>query len=671
MNFNLWLRGNWSRPCSFSLINQRLVQALSQRGAQVKVWDIEEPDHGLFLEEQPAPDLYVFHGFPWDLQAGPGRVNLLILNYEYPRLADPGWIDQIHSVFDAVCVPTRFVEELLLQAGLKLPILRLPWGYEPGEFYPRPNHKRSQQFTFITSGAANWRKGTDLLLQAFRQEFSAAESVRLVLLEGLRHPNWSDWLLDLMKEYDLQPDLGCGAPAIEWRPGFRQSLAAWLQKADCGVFPHRGEGFGMGALECLACGTPVIVSGGSGSDDYLHCSYSQRLNPGLRVGAEKHWLEPDLKELRGALRRAFQRGRLPLEARREIAASVADFAWERCLSGLEKWFTLNPRPGCRTSISKPTHVYTQLGTTSWRFHNRQMARLVGSPSLRANFLLGESEASYEQMRKFFGKRLLYRGGSCLEAVLQAENEERQRCGVPPEPVDPLLLWRSRQEWNLADRVLLPSQVSARLSQAYYAREKMSVLPLGLGQRRQIPPTGDALRRVLFIASRPFRKGIRPLLEAWDLLRPRGVELLCVGAREIQNSPRLLRLLVRNPGVKLLPWMSHRQILGWIRKVDLLLQPSLEDGFGVSVAEGMSYAKPAIVSDHTGISEVLRHGQDGWVVAAGDVTQLCQCLEKLLLEPEQLRRAGLQAWITAGQRTWGDYRSDVKAWLLSQLQPCDC
>ena len=45
-------------------------------------------------------------------------------------------------------------------------------------------------------------------------------------------------------------------------PGFvpHEELPLWYRTADAFVYPSQYEGFGMPALEALACGTPVITS---------------------------------------------------------------------------------------------------------------------------------------------------------------------------------------------------------------------------------------------------------------------------------------------------------------------------------------------------------------------------------------------------------------------------
>jgi glycosyltransferase involved in cell wall biosynthesis len=45
----------------------------------------------------------------------------------------------------------------------------------------------------------------------------------------------------------------------------------WLYSAgDCYLSPYMGEGFNLPALEAMACGTPLLVTRGGSTDDFVH-----------------------------------------------------------------------------------------------------------------------------------------------------------------------------------------------------------------------------------------------------------------------------------------------------------------------------------------------------------------------------------------------------------------
>lgn len=102
-------------------------------------------------------------------------------------------------------------------------------------------------------GTREPRKNLPALVRAFVQAVNAAHLPHYLVLAGGR--GW----LDHDIERTIQ-DLGVTDRVIF--PGFveQSELPLWYRAADVFVYPSQYEGFGMPALEALACGTPVIAS---------------------------------------------------------------------------------------------------------------------------------------------------------------------------------------------------------------------------------------------------------------------------------------------------------------------------------------------------------------------------------------------------------------------------
>ncbi|MCM1538738.1 MAG: glycosyltransferase family 4 protein [bacterium] len=67
--------------------------------------------------------------------------------------------------------------------------------------------------------------------------------------------------------------------------GYRTDVEEVLQTADCFVFPSIREGFGIAAVEALACGVPVIAGNNRGTREYMRDGVNGILCPPLDKAA--------------------------------------------------------------------------------------------------------------------------------------------------------------------------------------------------------------------------------------------------------------------------------------------------------------------------------------------------------------------------------------------------
>jgi glycosyltransferase involved in cell wall biosynthesis len=192
-------------------------------------------------------------------------------------------------------------------------------GVDPVRF-PFLQRHRHASFTFGTFGDFSARKGIDVLIRAFQDEFAPDEPARL-----------------LMKSSSPAPRYAVADPRITMMSGFLDgpALLDLLREMDVFVLPSRGEGFGLCGLEAMATGLPLIATAWSGPSEYLDPEYSYPLEYRLveAGGVESNhvryhglWAEPDYEHLRHLLRWLF---RHPEEAaeRGKIAAERVRERW--------------------------------------------------------------------------------------------------------------------------------------------------------------------------------------------------------------------------------------------------------------------------------------------------------------------------------------------------------
>jgi len=116
-----------------------------------------------------------------------------------------------------------------------------------------------------------------------------------------------------------------------------------------------------------------------------------------------------------------------------------------------------------------------------------------------------------------------------------------------------------------------------------------------------------------------------------------VKLYIVGdhvIEEYRGYRAELDALVANYGLS-----EHVVFTGWrtdavdiLASMDIMLHPSLSEGFGRAVLEAMALGKPVVVSRVGGLREIIRHGENGFLVAPGDVAGISAAWSELVAQP---------------------------------------
>jgi glycosyltransferase involved in cell wall biosynthesis len=76
--------------------------------------------------------------------------------------------------------------------------------------------------------------------------------------------------------------------------------------------------------------------------------------------------------------------------------------------------------------------------------------------------------------------------------------------------------------------------------------------------------------------------------------------------------------------------------------DVVISVPTSDGTPVSVLEAMACGRPMIVSDLPSLREYIHHGENGWLVPAGEPTALAQHIVRYLENPGMSRDFGMKA-----------------------------
>lgn len=101
-----------------------------------------------------------------------------------------------------------------------------------------------------------------------------------------------------------------------------------------------------------------------------------------------------------------------------------------------------------------------------------------------------------------------------------------------------------------------------------------------------------------------------------------------------------------------------------QEADVIVFPSLADGFGLSVLESLSCGVPAICSRNAGVSDLIVDGYNGFIIPYGDEKSIYDKLIWISENREDLKIMSKNARETAINQTWNNYNNNIKNAIIS-------
>jgi glycosyltransferase involved in cell wall biosynthesis len=259
--------------------------------------------------------------------------------------------------FALVITGSTWNEQLLRAYGVE-PVRTVLQGVDPSHFHIAPKlGLMPDRFLIFSGGKAEIRKGQDLVLAAFK-------------IFGSRHPEavlvtaWHSPWPHLARTLDRT---GKAAP-VAFNKNGAVDVHAWahangvrsnqildlgnvpnalmpsvLREMNVAVFPNRAEGgTNLVAMECMACGLPVILSRNTGhldliEDDNCYALDHQQPVAGAFAGVDgvSGWGESDVEELVARLEQVFSDHAEAARRGRLAARTLSKLSWAATAAGVK------------------------------------------------------------------------------------------------------------------------------------------------------------------------------------------------------------------------------------------------------------------------------------------------------------------------------------------------
>ena len=192
------------------------------------------------------------------------------------------------NLCDEVWVASKYSQKVIQNSGLTVPSFVMPLGVDTNRY--KPNNEtlklgNTKEFKFVSVFRWSPRKGYDILLRAYLEEFSSEDDVSLVLAsravecpeeEGVQRiiDDFQNIKSNINKSEDKFPHV-----SLYTKPLSEKDMPKLYNSCHDFVLISLGEGFCLPIIESAACGLPIIASNVTAQTDYLNDNNSYLVEP--------------------------------------------------------------------------------------------------------------------------------------------------------------------------------------------------------------------------------------------------------------------------------------------------------------------------------------------------------------------------------------------------------
>ncbi len=209
------------------------------------------------------------------------------------------------------------------------------------------------------------------------------------------------------------------------------------------------------------------------------------------------------------------------------------------------------------------------------------------------------------------------------------------------------------------------------------RDRFTIVPGAVDTTRFHPAdetrVGDAASpaRLLYHGRVDRRKGALDFLDALALLRTRGISfrgiVSGIGPDVGPCQDKAAELGLGPDHVSFTGYADYETVPALYRDADVFVSPTYMEGFSNTILEAMASGLPTVSCHAVGVSDCLRHDENGLLSQPGDVPAQADALARLITDEtlrRRIARAGLDecrrvySWHAVGRRIMDVYASVV-------------
>ncbi|WP_273127126.1 glycosyltransferase [Bacillus weihaiensis] len=373
-NIKVTWEGLVSEANSLAIVNKNIVSRL-EKNSQFQItsqYQSEQPpipqDLSNFVTDNESKHFFISHYWPPRLiKPTNTKYWFSFLPWEFGAIPT-SWYLPMKYEMDEVWVYSQYNKDCYIESGIpEEKISVIPLGVNETVYHADvvPAYfEEDERFRFLYVGGTITRKGFDLLLEAYTEEFTDEDEVCLVIKDNGNDTHYKGITLEKkIDEISSRPN----SPAIVYINEHlsEDQLASLYRSCHCSIFPYRGEGFCLPIVESLACATPVIAPKLGPALEILGENYPLYIEATHKTQEVKklsnletinfpRWIEPNRIDLKRMMRYTYQNPKQVKEVGEEYSLYIStNYTWNKTVSTISEKLTTIASKEDTKQLNKP------------------------------------------------------------------------------------------------------------------------------------------------------------------------------------------------------------------------------------------------------------------------------------------------------------------------------
>ena len=142
-------------------------------------------------------------------------------------------------------------------------------------------------------------------------------------------------------------------------------------------------------------------------------------------------------------------------------------------------------------------------------------------------------------------------------------------------------------------------------------------------------------QLLFLSNLIPSKGVYVLLDACKILKDRDYKFMCnfIGGESKHITKEIFEKAINERGlneyIKYNGAKYGNEKIAYFTQTNIFVQPTFDDCFPLTLLEAMQHKLPIITTNIGAISDIVKNGENGYIVSPKDSLSLANAIEKLI------------------------------------------